>query len=137
MPVALSTVFSSCPKSGDDSSASPEAEEAFEADGRRILGVLARLASSVPPEVATPLADKLLAMLLELVATPETSAAIVGALHKLCFAKVTCCVELRQGGVCWTWAVLGLVTGWLIDRLMNLRTDSGGIIVQYGGGNVC
>lgn len=73
---------------GDDSGAPPESEEAFESDGRRVLGVLARLAPSVPPEVAAPVAEGLLEMLLELVARPETSAALVGALHKLCFAKV-------------------------------------------------
>lgn len=72
-----------------DSISSSVSEEAFESDGRRVLGVLARLAWSVPAEVATPLAEKLLEMLLDLVARPETSAALVGALHMLCFAKVT------------------------------------------------
>ena len=67
---------------------SPGSEEAFESDGRRVLGVLARLAASVPPEVAQPLAHKLLEMLLDLVARPETSAALVAALHMLCFAQV-------------------------------------------------
>lgn len=66
-----------------------DTEEAFESDGRRVLGVLARLASSVSFEVATPLAERLLDMLLDLVARPETSAALVGALHMLCFAKVS------------------------------------------------
>lgn len=74
--------------SGDGELSSPESEEAFESDGRRVLGVLARLAWSVPAEVATPLAESLLEMLLDLVARPETSAALVGALHMLCFAKV-------------------------------------------------
>lgn len=74
---------------GDGRQALPgSSEEDFESDGRRVLGVLARLAWSVPAEVATPLADRLLDMLLELVAQPETSAALVNALHKLCFAKV-------------------------------------------------
>lgn len=74
--------------SGDNELSSPDSEEAFESDGRRVLGVLARLARSVPADVATPLAEGLLEMLLDLVALPETSAALVSALHMLCFAKV-------------------------------------------------
>ncbi|CAM9539163.1 unnamed protein product, partial [Hapterophycus canaliculatus] len=72
---------------GDSGESSPGPEEAFESDGRRVLGVLARLASNVPAEVAAPLAESLLEMLLDLVATPETSAALVAALHMLCFAQ--------------------------------------------------
>lgn len=91
-------VFLDTPGAGDGGDSSPGSEEAFESDGRRVLGVLARLAASVPPEVAQPLAHNLLEMLLDLVARNETSAALVAALHKLCFAQV-CTGALEHGGV--------------------------------------
>lgn len=89
---------------------SPGSEEAFESDGRRVLGVLARLAASVPPEVAQPLAHKLLEMLLDLVARPETSAALVAALHMLCFAQVCPHALMSSCPRWWTlflWRVFG------------------------------
>ena len=88
---------------------SPGSEEAFESDGRRVLGVLARLAASVPPEVAQPLAHKLLEMLLDLVARPETSAALVAALHMLCFAQV-CPRALMSSCPRW-WTLFFVVAG--------------------------
>eukprot|EP00903_Cladosiphon_okamuranus_P012149 g11397.t1 len=120
-------------ETGHSGSSSPGSEEAFEADGRRVLGVLARLAASVPPEVAQPLAHKLLEMLLDLVARPETSAALVAALHMLCFAQAK--TEEAGAAMCNEWANEALSA---FERLLDIFVYQGSEALQdHNGARAC
>ncbi|CBJ30347.1 conserved unknown protein [Ectocarpus siliculosus] len=118
---------------GDANVSSPGSGEAFEADGRRVLGVLARLAGSVPPDVAMPLAESLLEMLQDLVATPETSAALVAALHMLCFAQAT--TEEAGAAMCNEWANSALTK---FEQLLDVFVYQGSEALRdHSGARAC
>ncbi|CAM9396710.1 unnamed protein product [Ectocarpus sp. 8 AP-2014] len=118
---------------GDANVSSPGSGEAFEADGRRVLGVLARLAGSVPPDVAMPLAESLLEMLQDLVATPETSAALVAALHMLCFAQAT--TEEAGAAMCNDWANSALTK---FEQLLDVFVYQGSEALRdHSGARAC
>eukprot|EP00752_Nemacystus_decipiens_P008134 g7274.t1 len=120
-------------ETGANGSSSPASEDAFESDGRRVLGVLARLAASVPPEVAQPLAHKLLEMLLDLVARPETSAALVAALHMLCLAQAS--TEEAGAAMCNEWANEALSA---FERLLDIFVYQGSEALRdHNGARAC
>ncbi|CAM9447139.1 unnamed protein product, partial [Choristocarpus tenellus] len=108
-------------------------EDEFEEDGRRVLGVVARLAPWIPAAVATPLADDLLDLLLGLVARPGTSSAAVGALTSLCFAKAESPEEGALTCLAWTNHALEVFE----DMLHAFVYSGSGSLLNHPGARAC